>query len=290
VRARWASELRERARGHWTSARFRSAFGDKQLLVHPAEAPELLRGLGLMNADATISPDRIRKVRQINHLLAVVRPALDELIERHPTVRIVDAGCGRSALSLLVAWWFRQRGHPADVLAIDRDAGLLEAAKRSAEVAGLDVRYRAAELATVDAEMHGLLALHACDTATDDAIALGVERGADFVAVAPCCQRELSAAWAALADHPMAALWDSPHLRRAAAATVTDAFRLWLLRARGYEASATEFVEAVHTPKNTLIRAMKRAGPDPAAWQRFEALKAQTGGATIALEARLRGR
>jgi len=193
-------------------------------------------------------------------------------------------------LSLLVAWWFRERGHHADVLAIDRNAGLIEAARRSAEIAGLDVRHQVAELVTVDVEMHGLLALHACDTATDDAIALGVERGADFVAVAPCCQRELSAAWAALPEHPMSALWDSPHLRRTAAATVTDTFRLWLLRACGYEASATEFVEAVHTPKNTLIRAMKRAGPDPVAWQRFDALKAQTGGATIALEARLQGR
>ena len=125
-------------------------------------------------------------------------------------------------------------------------------------------------------------------TATDDAIALGWRCEAELIAVAPCCQAELAAKWAALAeatdDGAFRPLWESPHLRRTSAATVTDALRTLLLRAGGYDVTALEFVASTHTPKNTLIRAMRRRALDVTAIERYAALRRATGDAGIALE------
>lgn len=299
MRERWRQTLRARAEARWTEAHTREVFGDKRLLLHPAEASELLRALGLITAHAEMPAEKIRKFRQIQHMLGVLRPALIELCQRYPTVHLIDAGCGRSYLTLLIAWWFeRARRHPAHILGVDRDPKVIKASRDRARIADLHgIAFRACTLEALGAEspapVHALISLHACDTATDDALALAVRCGARFIAVAPCCQRELSAAWKELdhPEHPWAPLWDSPHQRRTTAATVTDTFRALLLEAEGYETRTTEFVEALHTPKNTLIRAMRRDGEDGEARAeaagRYRRLVEASGGAEIALRARL---
>ena len=138
--------------------------------------------------------------------------------------------------------------------------------------------------------MDVLLALHACDVATDHALAAAVRHRARFVAVAPCCQAELSRRWAA-GPQPLGLLQQNPHLRRTFAATTTDAMRAELLRGFGYDVRAVEFVEAHHTPKNTLIYGHRAAGSadtagDTAAYQR---LVDATGGAGITLARLLTG-
>ncbi len=301
MRAEWSREFSERARRYWTEERTRALVGDKQLPLLPGTAPVLLRALGLLNRDASLPPTRVRKFRQINHMLLVVRPALRELAEQADPVRVVDAGCGRSYLGLLVAWWFTERaGRRIELLCIDRNPAIVDACRRRARAAGLDgsVAFAAADLAEADLDglwgrhfrhrgpLDALLSLHACDVATDRAIALGVRHEARFIAVAPCCQAELAAAWAGLsasgARGAFRAVWEVPHLKRTVAASITDALRVLLLRAAGYHATATEFVEANHTPKNTLIRAIRRA-PDPDALSAYRALVEATGGAEIAL-------
>lgn len=292
MRERWAIELGAAARAHWTEERTRALTGGKRLAVLPAEAPQLLRALGLLHRDATMPPAQVRKFLQINHVLRVLDSALAELRARHPVLRIVDAGCGRSYLTLLVAWLARERWrHPIELLGVDRNPDVIAECRRRTEIAGLDdvVRFEVASLGDVPAaEVHAVLALHACDTATCDAIALGVARGADLIAVAPCCQAELARAWSALADQPgaFAPIWRAPHLRREFAAHVTDAMRALLLRAAGYRVTPLEFIPAEHTAKNTLLRAV-RAAPDPAARAEYDALVAATGGAGLALAGRL---
>ncbi len=305
-RERWAIELAAAARAHWTEERTRALTGGKRLAVLPAEAPLLLRALGLLHRDATMPPAQVRKFLQINHVVRVLEPALSELRARHPVIRIVDAGCGRSYLTLLIAWCARERwGHRVEILGVDRNPDVIAECRRRTALAGLDdvVRFEVARLDDAravpadGAGVHAVLALHACDTATCDAIALGVARGADLIAVAPCCQAELARAWSALADRPaadpaspsagaFAPIWRAPHLRREIAAHVTDAMRSLLLRAAGYRVTALEFVAAEHTQKNTLLRAL-RSEPDPAARAEYEALVSATGGAGLALAGRL---
>ena len=196
---------------------------------------------------------------------------------------------------MLLAWCARHVWHyPLEVIGVDRDADVIGEARRRAELAELDdvVTFEVGTLDTFAApDVHGVVALHACDTATCDALALGVSLGAELLAVAPCCQAELARGWTALAERgaagPFAPLWGAPHLRRETAADLTDAMRTVLLRAAGYEVLAMEFVPSEHTRKNTLIRAIRRGAVDDAARGDYEALREATGGVGIRLADRL---
>jgi len=309
TRDRWATELAARARAHWTEARTAELARGKALLLPPAEAAPLLRALGLLDHDASLPPSRVPKYFQINHMVALLGPGLRELRARHPVIRLLDAGCGRSYLTLLIAWCAKHVwAHPLEVLGIDRNPAVIEASRRRCALAELDdaVRFEVGALDTLDVlaawtrafdagaqppAVHGLVSLHACDTATCDALALGVALGAELIAVAPCCQAELARAWSTLDERgdtgAFAPIWGAPHLRRETAAHITDAMRTLLVRAAGYEVLAMEFVPAEHTRKNTLIRAIKRSAGDADALAAYEALRTATGGAGIALAARL---
>ncbi len=304
--ATWAREFTSTARAYWTPARTRELVGDKQLEILPAEAPLLLRALGLLHRDASMPPFEVRKYLQINHVVRLLRPAIHELAARHAVVRLLDAGCGRSYLTLLLAWCARHRwSHRVEVLGIDRDAAVIDECRRRTEIAELAdvVRFEAASLDALDVEdawgrgfgerhgVHGVFALHACDTATCDAIVLGARLEAALIAIAPCCQAELSRRWTALADAgatgAFAPLWKMPHLRREITAHLTDTMRTLLLRAAGYEVTPMEFIAATHTKKNTLLRALRRDAPDPVARAEYDALVAATGGCGLALAERL---
>lgn len=287
----WAREFGKRAREHWTPERTAELTGGKALEILPAEAPQLLRALGLLHRDASMPPPEVRKYLQINHVVRVLRDSIKELAAAFEVVRIVDAGCGRSYLTLLLAWCARHRwGHRLEVLGIDRNPDLIEECRRRTQIAELDdvVTFQCASLedAATD-DVHAVFALHACDTATCDAIALGISRNAPLIAVAPCCQAELARKWAALAESgaagAFAPIWSMPHLRRETAAHITDAMRVLLLRAAGYAVTPMEFIAAEHTKKNTLVRALRRNSADAHARTEYAALVAATGGAGIAL-------
>lgn len=285
----WAREFTRLAHAHWTPARTAELAGGKQLEILPGDAPLLLRALGLLHRDASMPPPEVRKFLQINHVVRVMRSAIAELSAQHRVVRLLDAGCGRSYLTLLLAWCAKHRwGQRIEVLGVDRNAELIEECRRRTQIAELDdvVRFVAAPLEelVVEEPVHGVVALHACDTATCDAIALGIRLGAHLIAVAPCCQAELARGWAALSTPgAFAPIWRMPHLRRETAAHLTDAMRVLLLRAAGYEVTPLEFIAPAHTKKNTLIRALRRGAPDAAARAEYDALVAATGGVGIAL-------
>lgn len=292
TREAWAAELEDRARAWWTPERTHALTQGKDLPLLPGEAAVLLRALGLLQADATLPPQQVRKFLQINHLVRMLAPAIAELHSRHEVVRLLDAGCGRSYLTLLLAWCARARwGHRLEVLGVDRNPALIEECRRRTALAELDdvVRFVAAPVDQVDpAGVHGVVALHACDTATCDAIALGVRARAELIAVAPCCQGELARGWSTLgAEGAFSPVWSSPHLRRELAAHVTDTLRMLLMRGAGYDVAAVEFIGDEHTKKNTLLRANLRRGVDPKARAEYDALVAATGGCGLALATRL---
>lgn len=302
-REAWARAFEDKAAAYWTPERLHELIRDKSLAVTPANAPVLLRALGLLHRDASMPAAEVRKFRQINHLVAQLGPAMAELRERSTCVTLLDAGCGRSYLTMLLAFCFeRVWNHPARILGVDRMEHVVDASRARAMAAALPssgpvaLRFEAADLAHLDLasvwsrafgepidSLDGLVSLHACDTATDAAIAVGLRLDAQWIAVAPCCQAELAAKWA----HKkvgMAGVADSPHLRRALGAHVTDAMRRLLLRSAGYDAEAIEFVSGTHTPKNTLIRGQRRRTHSARAWADYRSLKETTGGQGIVLE------
>ena len=295
---RWAEEFEQRASAYWTEEAVRRVTEGKDLPILPSTAPTLLRALGLLHRDASMPPPQVRKFLQLNHMIRLLRPPLSALMARYEHLHIVDAGCGLSYLTLSLAWCFRHVfRHHATLVGIDRDEARVEACRATTAQVGMEssLTFQTGSIEEFEptGKVHALLSLHACDTATDDAIALGVRHGAELIAVAPCCQAELARAWAELAETrngAMQPLWSTPHLRREAAATITDTMRMLLLRAVGYETRVVEFVPSQHTPKNTLIRAMRRGAPDEAAARQYVELRDATGGAGISLARALASR
>jgi SAM-dependent methyltransferase len=311
MREEWREAFTEKSLKYWTDERVQELTGGKDLLVLPNQAPTLLRALGLLHRDATMPPAQVRKYLQLNHMLWLLGPPLRELMERFDVLNIVDAGCGRSYLTVALAWCFENVfDQPVRILGVDRNKKLIEECRRRTEITGLEniLRYEASDLGDFDshtawrgafgedvAQTHAVISLHACDTATDDAIALGLANEVELIAVAPCCQAELARGWKALADdeevdeasRAFAPIWQTPQLCRESAATMTDTFRTLLLRGAGYDTRAVEFVPSEHTPKNTLIRAIRRGALDTEALGEYVALRDATGGVGIKLERQL---
>jgi len=297
----------QKAEQHWTPERVRKVTGGKKFLIDPRQGSTLLRALGLLNADASMPADAVRKYVQINHMVALIEPTVQQLSERFSPVRILDCGCGNSYLTFLLAWCFKNVWNKkALIYGIDTRADVIGKSQQRAVDLGLDdilqfekisvqdFAQRRADLPSPDerkaSRMHMVVALHACDTATDDALALAFAEKSDAVAVAPCCQAELANKWRKLsADHFKSAfsvLLNSPELRRDSCSTFTDAMRVLLLRGSGYEASTTEFVPSNHTPKNRLILASRRGNYLESALREYLELKSSLG-AGLTLDERL---
>jgi SAM-dependent methyltransferase len=322
--------LAQRAAAHWTRERETKLTGGKRWPLLPSEAPELLRVLGLLNADATMSADRVRKFAQINHMITLLAPVLDDLRDRHAVLHIVDACCGTSSLTLMLAWLCQHAWRkPCRIVGLDANAAVIatsrDRAKRlqlqdvvrfgvgpieaacvagaiaanfpeavRAPAADAPVSSEAGERAGHKLRPHLLIALHACDTATDAALAAGVAAHADVMAVAPCCHAELARRWQAVGDeakadeHPLAPMFRAANLRRDAAAPMTDALRMLQIRAHGYEVRATEFVGAEHTPKNRLLTCVRRGNFLVSAQAEYQRMALAVVGEDLAL-ARLLG-
>lgn len=301
------ANFRQRALAHWTAEREAKVTGGRRWPLLPSEAPELLRVLGLLNPDATMSADAMRKFSQVNHMVTLLLPVLKDLKERHRTVRVCDAGCGTSALTLILAWILQKKeGHDCRLIGIDANPAVIATSTQRALALGLGdvLRFQVGRLhpamteglfAAVfpedpaekkPARPHLLLGLHACDTATDMALAMGILGQVDVLAVAPCCHAELSQVWKDMKnpDHPFAPVFAAPNLRRETAAHLTDALRMVLVRSHGYEVTATEFVPSSHTPKNRLLLAIRRGRFQEGAAAQYGRLREAVGQGPLALE------
>jgi SAM-dependent methyltransferase len=207
--------------------------------------------------DATrLSPD---KYRQVQHYVELLRPLP---VWERDRIRVVDAGCGKAYMSLALVAYGRETGTRVELVGLDANPAVVETVRAIAERLGYDeARFEATTIADYedDEPVDLLVSLHACDTATDEAIAAGVHFGAGAIVVAPCCHRELAGQIAARAGKD-AVLRHGLLLGRQAD-LVTDALRAAALEALGYRADVIEFVSAEHTAKNVMIRAISAPSP-----------------------------
>jgi hypothetical protein len=219
---------------------------------------ELLKDLHLLTREGQLNADARRKLKQIRHLVGLLRPALDDAMARTPAPLIVDCGAGKSYLGALLYELVLGPAGRGTLVAIEARPELSEQAAQRAARFGQD-RFRVATGAIADAPLaqrpNVVTALHACDTATDDAIALAIEKAADYVAVVPCCQaevaRQLDAARSV--DPVTAALFAHPLHRRELGSHLTNVVRGLALEAHGYKVTVTELVGWEHSAKNELI-------------------------------------
>jgi SAM-dependent methyltransferase len=248
-------------------ARIEKAMAGKKRALRPDTSAALLQALGIMKSDGSIPAKKAKKYKQVNHLVELARPTLEHLAGQE-RLEIVDLACGNAYLSFVLAETLRLANRDFDLLGIDLRPELIARCRaRAAELGWTQLRFESADIDSVAPESLRntslLLALHACDTASDAAIALGLRAGVKAMWIVPCCHAQLAAQLAegpaAASPLPFPALHAEGLLRRAHAESLTDALRVDTLRACGYEVSLVEFVGSEHTPKNLLIRAHRSA-------------------------------
>ena len=245
----------------------RSHDQSKQRLL-PGDHP-VLQALGISDEQGRIKPSRQAKYRQVEEFLRALAAAIEDARGtgklREPTaeapLRVVDLGCGNAYLTFAAHAWLRDR-FPVRLVGVDVKE---QSRRHNTEVAerlgvGGEVTFVAAGIRDVALEERPdvVLALHACDTATDDALLRAVDWEADLVLAAPCCHHDISAQLRrAPAPAGYASLTRDGILRERLADTLTDALRASILRQVGYRVDVVEFVESQHTPRNTLLRAVR---------------------------------
>ena len=244
-------------------------------LLHSAARKEAVRALGLTDAQGRVKPSRQAKLRQVEEFLRQLDAALSDARSRgalrRPTpdepLRVVDLGCGNAYLTFAAHRFLTHaRGLPVHLVGADVKQ---QSADHNGEVAaslGVDEQMSFAVGTigdvVVDPAPDVVLALHACDTATDDALARAVGWQAPVVLAAPCCHHDVAAQLRrAPTPSPYSALTRHGILRERFADTLTDALRASLMRQQGYRVDVVEFVGSEHTPRNTMLRAVRTGSP-----------------------------
>jgi SAM-dependent methyltransferase len=250
-----------------------------QVKEHPllVGRPDLfLQEIGIMNAQGAVLPAMQDKFTQINEFLKLLDHTGElERIETRP-VQILDCGCGSSYLSLAAYHYLNNiRSIDAALTGIDTNARLIDKSNQHGERLGFDrICFQTSSIIDYVPEVNPdiLIALHACDTATDDAIAQGILQGARVILCAPCCHHELHTHL-----HPVAPwnpVFQQGILKQRLGDILTDTFRALILRVLGYKTDVVEFVAPEHTDRNLMIRAVRRGRlHQRRALQEYEALK-----------------
>jgi hypothetical protein len=250
----------------------------------PGQSTALLKELHLLTREGDLNADSLRKLKQVNHLVRLLQPAVEDVLERFGDPVVVDCGAGKGYLGFILHELFVGPAGKGTLVGIESRPDLARAAEeRARRLAFGRMRFVAAELAEADRELparvHLVTALHACDTATDDALALAVRHDADHVAVVPCCQAEVAAQLARAREvrPDVEALFAHAWHRREFGSHLTNVVRVLALEARGYKVTVTELAGWEHSLKNELILGKKVRARDAAARAKLDALLAATG-------------
>lgn len=248
----------------------------------PGTSTALLQELHLLTRAGDLNADSLRKLKQVNHLAGLLAPALDDVLARFGAPAVADCGAGKSYLGFVLYELFLAPAGKGTLLALEARPDLAQkGAERAARLGFERLRFVEGpiEAAAVPDRLHVVTALHACDTATDDALLLAVRHDADHVAVVPCCQAEVARQ---LADSraPAAAvapLFEHPWHRREFGSHLTNVVRALALEASGYKVTVTELTGWEHSVKNELILGRKVRGSSREARERLDAVLAATG-------------
>ena len=238
----------------------------KRYILEEGKFVPFLRDLGVMTEDGKIVRSRTDKFRQINRFLEFIEDILPQL-DRDRELTILDFGCGKSYLTFAMYYYLHElKGYDIRIVGLDLKADVIRHCGRLAEQYGYDkLTFLTGDIADYDGvdQVDMVVTLHACDTATDYALAKAVGWNAKVILSVPCCQHELNAQFSAgggSGDGLLAPVMDYGLLRERFAALVTDGLRAKYLERAGYETQVLEFIDMEHTPKNILLRAVKRNG------------------------------
>ena len=229
----------------------------KQYILKEGTAVPFLVDLGVMNREGKIHNTSYDKFKQINRFLEFIEDILPRL-SRDREITIVDFGCGKSYLTFAMYYFLRElRGYDVNIIGLDLKADVIENCSRLAESYGYDkLHFCQGDIAGYEGlqKVDMVVTLHACDKATDYALAKAVEWDAEVIFSVPCCQHELNSK---ISSELLEPVLKYGILKERMSALITDGIRANLLESKGYSTQILEFIDMEHTPKNLLIRAVK---------------------------------
>ena len=235
----------------------------KHYILEEGKPVDFLVGLGVQTPDGRVTKARFDKFRQINRYLEFIEDVIDEL-PTDRTIRIIDFGCGKSYLTFAMYYYLHELQHrDIQVTGLDLKTDVIKHCNELAEKLGYDrLKFERGDISTYEgtdvADM--VVTLHACDLATDYALDKAVKWGASVILAVPCCQHELNRQ---IKCDSLKPVLKYGIIKERIAALLTDALRANLLEQQGYETQILEFIDMEHTPKNLLIRAVKKNGMRP---------------------------
>jgi len=256
--------------------------------IKDGQSFELLKELHILTRDGKINQDSRRKLKQVYHLCNFIEPLLKDLVENKAELTVVDHGAGKSYLGfILYDLFFKTLSH-GHVYGIETREALIEKSQQLQKK--LEFKNMSFLNLSVAESTHSdklpktvdmVTALHACDTATDDAIHFAVTKNAKHVVLIPCCQAEvanhLRQNKAKMLAHPITEIWRHPIHTREFGSHITNVLRCLQLEAHGYQVTVTEFVGLEHSMKNELIVATKKEGPRKRASERVQIILDELG-------------
>ena len=257
--------------------------------LRPGQSVELLKELHILTRDGRLNQDSRRKLKQVSHLFQFIEPLLEEAAAQGHAPSLADHGAGKSYLGfILYDLYFKALGR-GQIYGIETRSELVDKSRQLAKRLGFDRMAflnlsvaESADAAELPERIDIVTALHACDTATDDAIAFGLQKRARAMVIVPCCQAEVAACLRAgkalqLARTPLAELWRHPLHTRELGSQITNVLRCLYLEASGYQVTVTELVGWEHSMKNELIIARYTGQRKHSAAERLRAILVEFG-------------
>ncbi len=241
--------------------------------VRPGQSVELLKELHILTREGKMNQDSRRKLKQVYHLFQFIEPLLKEVLAARPDFSLVDHGAGKSYLGFILHdLFFREQARRACIFGIETRDELVARSRDLARRLGFEhmefLNLSVADSIASDrlpATVEVVTALHACNTATDDAIRFALAKKARFIVLVPCCQAEVAAVLrrnkGQALKSPLAELWRHPIHTREFGSHLTNVLRCLQLEAHGYQVNVTELVGWEHSMKNELIVASYKALP-----------------------------
>lgn len=252
--------------------------------IRPNQSIELLKALHILTRDGKLNQDSRRKLKQVYHLYQFIEPLLNDVMLQNPDPTLVDHGAGKSYLGFILYDLFTKQQAAGRVVGIETRAELVEKSRQLAadlDFARMDFQHLSVEESITSDALPGkvdiVTALHACNTATDDAIQFGLKKQAKYMVLVPCCQAEVAEVLRlhkneSFAKTPLSEIWRHPIHTREFGSQITNVLRCLQLEAAGYQVTVTELVGWEHSMKNELIIAKYTGQPRKNAQARLEAI------------------
>ncbi len=250
--------------------------------IRPGQSIELLKELHILTRDGKLNQDTRRKLKQVYHLYQFIEPMLQELQSQNANITLADHGAGKSYLGFILYDLFLKTGNAGRIYGIETRPELVSKSEQLAErltfqrMSFLNLSVQESIQSTALPETIGMVtALHACDTATDDAIQFGLAKQARFMVLVPCCQAEVARVLnqhkaESLRETALSELWRHPLHTREFGSQLTNVLRCLQLQAHGYQVKVTELVGWEHSMKNELIIATRTETANPSARKRLD--------------------